>query len=120
MLKLLNAYDEATGSRKDKLLKVCEEFCDWISEAPDDELDWQIKTLNVFQTIKRCRELSEYEIKTLWSIVNKEDTKKDIIVGAYLLLDKQELAKEEFEKLSEEEQKNLKKHPIFRFWKEKI
>lgn len=120
LLKLLNAYDEATGSRKDKLLKVCKEFCDWISEAPDDELDWQIKTLNVFQTIKRCRELSEYEIKTLWSIVNKEDTKKDIIVGAYLLLDKQELAKEEFEKLSEEEQKNLKKYPIFRFWKEKI
>jgi hypothetical protein len=52
LLELLNAYDKAEGTRKEKILKACKGFSDWISEDPEDELDYQIKTLNKLQTIK--------------------------------------------------------------------
>lgn len=52
LLELLNAFDKADKTRKEKILKVCKDFSDWISEAPEDELDYQIKILNKLQTTK--------------------------------------------------------------------
>lgn len=116
LLELLKAYDKAEGERKEKLLKVCVDFSNWISEAPDEKLDYQIKTLNVLQTIKRYREFNLEEIKKLYSII-ENNTREDCVVGAYLLLDQQQAAEIHFAKLSEEEQNNFKKYPIYHFWR---
>lgn len=117
LLELLNAYDKATGTRQEKLLNVCKDFSSWISEAPDEELDYQIKTLNILQTIKRYRDLNIDEIKTLYLMVENTDTREDCVVGAYLLLEQQQAAEIHFSNLSEEEQKYFKTYPIYHFWK---
>lgn len=119
-LRLLGAYDKAEGPRKDKLLEVCKKLVDWIENMPDDDIDEQnklVKTLNVFQTVKRYREFTAEERKSLWSIAIGAEKQKTAQVGAYWLLDQQELAKEEFEKLSKEDQEILKNAPIFHFCK---
>ena len=117
LLELLNAYDKAEGTRKEKILKACKGFSDWISEAPEDELDYQIKTLNKLQTIKRWRDFNIDEIGALYAMVENKDTREDCVVGAYLLLGQQQAAEIHFGKLSEEEQKNFKEYPIYHFWK---
>lgn len=117
LIDLLNAYDKAEGARREKILKVCKDFSNWILEASEEELDYQIKTLNILQTIKRYRDFNTDEIGALYSIVENRDTREDCIVGAYLLLDHQQAAEIHFAKLSEEEQEKLKKYPIYHFWK---
>ncbi len=116
LLELLSAYDKADGIRKEKLLKVCDEFSKWISEASDEELDYQIKMLNRLQTIRRGRDFNIDEIGTLYQMVESTDTREDCIVGAYLLLGQQQAAEIHFSRLTEEEQKNFKEYPIYRFW----
>ncbi len=118
LLDLLAAHDQATGERKEKLLKACEDFSEWIAEAPDEELDYQIKTLNRLQTIKRRRELNIEEIKTLYEMVENQDTREDCLVGAYLLLEQQAPAEIHYARLSPEEQNNLRDYPIYRYWKQ--
>lgn len=117
LLDLLNAYDKAKGTKKEKILKACRDFSEWISEAPEDELDYQIKTLNTLQTIKRWRDFNIDEISALYAMVENKDTREDCIAGAYLLLGIQQAAEIHFAKLSEEEQKNFKEYPIYHFWK---
>lgn len=117
LLDLLNAYDKAKGTRREKILKACKDFSEWISEAPEDELDYQIKTLNKLQTIKRWRDFNIDEIGALYAMVENKDTREDCVVGAYLLLGQQQAAEIHFGKLSEEEQKNFKEYPIYHFWK---
>lgn len=116
LLDLLNAYDKAKGKRKEKILKACKDFSEWISEAPEDELDYQIKTLNKLQTIKRWRDFNIDEISALYAMVESKDTREDCVVGAYLLLGIPQAAEIHFAKLSEEEQKNFKEYPIYHFW----
>ena len=118
MLDLLSAYDKATGERKTNLLKTCEDFSDWISEANNDELDYQVKTLNILQTVKRSRDFNIDEIKALYELIESNEAREDCLVGAYLLLEQQQAAEMHFAKLSEEEQNAFKEYPIYRFWKE--
>lgn len=117
LLKLLNAYDKAEGDRKDKILKVCEDFSNWISEATDEELDYHIRTLNKLQTVKRIRDFNIDEISTLYEIVESSDTPEFCIVGAYLLLEQQQAAEIHFSRLSKEEQENFRDFPIYHYWK---
>lgn len=118
LLDLLSAYDKATGERKTNLLKTCEDFSDWISEANNDELDYQVKTLNILQTVKRSRDFNIDEIKALYELIESNEAREDCLVGAYLLLEQQQAAEMHFAKLSEEEQNAFKEYPIYRFWKE--
>ncbi|WP_250277279.1 hypothetical protein [[Clostridium] colinum] len=117
LLELLNAYDKAKSLRKEKILKTCKDFSNWIAQAPEDELDYNIKTLNILQTIKRWRNFNNDEIRTLYAMVENNDTPEDCIVGAYLLLDQQQAAEIHFSKLTMKEQENFKKYPIYRYWK---
>ncbi len=117
LLELLSAYDRAEGTRKTKILKVCEDFSNWISEATDEELDYQIRILNRLQTVKRSRDFNINEIDELYKMVESKETREDCIVGAYLLLEQQRAAQIHFEKLTEEEQNNFREYPIYRFWK---
>lgn len=117
LLDLLSAYDKADGARKEKLLKVCEDFSNWIYEATDEELDYHTKTLNKLQIIKRRRDFNIDEIGILYQIIEGKDTREDCLVGAYLLLDQQQAAEIHFAKLSDEDRNNFKKYPIYHFWK---
>lgn len=117
LIELLNAFDKARGSRKDQILKTSIDFSNWISEAPDEEFDYQVKLLNKLQTVKRWRDFNNDEITILYNLVENPDTREDCIVGAYLLLGLQQAAEIHFAKLTEEEQKNFKEFPIYHFWK---
>lgn len=116
LLELLTAYDMSKGNRKDIILKTALDFCEWISEASEDELDYQTKTLNKLQTIRRKREFTIDEIKELYTLVEDKQTKEDCLVGAYLLLGQQLAAEMHFAKLNEQEQKSFKGYPIYHFW----
>lgn len=119
LLDLLSAYDSAEGMRKKMLLKTCLDFSEWISEAPQNELDNQIRTLNRLQTIKRARTLNSCEIQVLWEIVEDSNTTEECKVGAYLLLEQQVPAERHFAKLTNQEKGRFQKYPIYHFWKEK-
>lgn len=117
LLDLLSAYDQATGKRREKILKVCEDFSEWISTAPEEELDYQVKTLNRLQVAKRKRDFTLEEVGTLYELVENCDTREDCRVGAYLLLGQQQAAEIHFAKLPEEEQNNFRNYPIYHYWK---
>lgn len=119
LLELLKACDKAEGTRKEKILKTCKDLSNWIFEYSKNELDYRVKILNKFQTIKRWRDFNEEEIKILYKIVENKDTPEDedYIVGAYLLLGQQQAAEIHFKRLSKEEQKRFKEYPIYHFWK---
>lgn len=117
LLELLKAYDKAKGNRKEKLLETCKNFSTWILEAPEKEVEYQVKILNSLQTIKRYRKFSKEEIEKLYSIVENKDSDESCVVGAYLLLDQQLAAEIHFARLNDEEQKIFKEYPIYTFWK---
>lgn len=116
LLELLTAYDMSKGDRKDILLKTALDFCEWISEASEEELDYQVKTLNTLQTIRRKREFTFDELEELYTMVENKQTGEACLVGAYLLLGQQLAAEMHFTKLSEQEQKSFKEYPIYHFW----
>ena len=45
----LGWYDKATEERREKILKVCEDFSEWISSAPDEDLDYQFVDVSNFE-----------------------------------------------------------------------
>lgn len=118
LLDLLSAYDQATGKRREKILKVCEDFSEWITTAPEDELDYQVKMLNRLQVIKRRRDFTLDEVSILYELVENRDVREDSRVGAYLLLGQQQAAEIHFAKLTKEEQNNFKNYPIYHYWKQ--
>lgn len=114
LLELLLAYDK---SKNEEILNVAKAFSDWIMTATEKELPYNIRRLNQLQLVKRERELSEEETKSLYQIVLGDNVDDAICVGAYLLLDQQKSAEEHFEKLTPEMQEEFKNYPIYHFWK---
>ena len=112
MLQILLAYDEMPNS---KLLSVAKDLAYWIL-MKKKQLNKNINTLNYLQTIKRERSFSKDEIRQLSEITEDANASKQEKAGAYLLLDNKTLAEVHFEKLTNEEQDNFKRFPIFIFW----
>lgn len=119
LLDMLNAYDIAQGERKEKILKTCKDFSEWIFEAPNEEIDDQVKILNELQIIKRTRNFNPNEIEKLYKMIENSETREDCLIGAYLLLGQQQAAEMHFARLSKSEQNNFKEYPIYHFWKDK-
>ena len=119
MLELLAAYDIAEQPKKDKILKVCEDFSAWVFEASDDELDYHTRILNKLQITRRRREFNIDEIRELYDIVENKEAREECIVAAYLLLGLQEAAELHFAKLNDDTKSNFKNFSIYHFWKEK-
>ena len=117
LLDLLSACDKSIGKQRDKILKVCEDFSEWLVDAPEPELDYQVKTLNRLQVIKRRRDFTIDEVSCLYKLVENPDTREDCRIGAYLLLEQQQAAAIHFASLSEKEQNNFRSYPIYFFWK---
>lgn len=115
MLELLLAFDKTQNIN---FLNTAKEFDKWIQAETNDELSYEIKTLNHFQIVKRYRELTNEEKKDLYNIIATPNIDNSILVGAYLLLDQLIPAKMVFSKMSKDEQNMFMEYPIYRFWKE--
>ena len=115
MLTVLKAYDKC---HKPQLLQVAEEMAIWLSTFSGDDFDYQVRLLNLLQIQKRKRALTTDELQQLCEITESADSREDIKVGAYLLMDNQIAAKIHFAKLTPEIQTELEQYPIFHFWKE--
>lgn len=117
LLDSLAACDKATGNRKEKLLRVCDDFSKWVFSASDSELNYEIRLLNRLQTIKRQRDFNIDEISSLYELIENNETGVETRIAAYLLLDQPKPAELHFAKLSDEERKNFMAYPIYHFWK---
>ncbi|KGF05282.1 DUF4365 domain-containing protein [Anaerococcus lactolyticus] len=118
LLELLAAADIAERKRKVKILEACNNFALWIKEAPDDELEDEIKTMNLLQVYKRQRDLTDEEEDELYEILENNSDNKQYMVGAYLLLGQQRQAERFFNKMSNDERNKFKEYPMYHFWNE--
>lgn len=113
LLEMLCAYDESGNARQD-ILEGATELAEWLRSAdphtPQDLLD-----LNYYQAVKRSRELSAREIQGVFSIVESKPTRKDVYVGAYLLLADYASAQYHYDSMEEEEQDVFNSYPISHF-----
>lgn len=113
LLEMLCAYDQSDGKRRD-ILDAAIELSDWLRHSdpftPQDLLD-----LNHYQAVKRARGLTAREIQGLHSIIESKPERKDIYVGAYLILGDQISAKYYYDQMEEEEQNVFKSYPISHF-----
>lgn len=116
MLELLKGYDNSIGQCSD-LLEAAIEFAQWIYNQSDDSIDYQVKTINLFQAIKRKRNLDDDEKNTLWEIVEISGSDKCVKVAAYLLLDQYDRANRLFTQLNDAEKNRIIEYPIYHFMK---
>lgn len=116
LLHLLNAYDASNG-KKPELLQSANGFSEWLLDAADNILSFNIRWLNRFQVIKRQRNFTSNEIIKLKNIIDSNSTSEDELVGAYLLLDNQNAAKIHFDNLDSDDKEVFKTFPIYHFWK---
>lgn len=116
LLDLLEAYDRSNN--RVEIITTAQDFSDWIMTASEDELPYDIRILNKLQVIKRQRTLDDKEKEELFRIIESSNSKEEILIGAYLLLDQQNMAKSHFEKLDKQFQEEFKKYPIYHFWKD--
>lgn len=113
LLEMLCAYDESNKTRGD-ILDAAIELSDWLRHSdpftPQDLLD-----LNYYQAVKRARDLTAREIQGLHSIIESKPERKDIYVGAYLILGDQVSARYHYDSMTEEEQEVFQTYPISNF-----
>ena len=81
---MLCAFDETVGVRLD-ILEGSTELAERPRSADIHTLQ-DLLDLNCHQAVKRSRELRARENQGLFSIVESKPTRKDVYVGAYLLL----------------------------------
>lgn len=114
LLELLHAYDQSNDTRED-LLEAAMALADWLRTSdmytPQDLLD-----LNFYQTIKRARALNAHEIQAVHSMIEARPIRKDIYVGAYLILGDYGSAQKHYEQMDEHEKDTFSLYPINRFW----
>lgn len=115
LLEMIAAYDKKLN---DRAFNATKELALWLKEdAPNDELELEIRLLNLLQVTKRERELNEEEVGSLYRIVESGNNREDILVGCYLLLNQQQAAELHFAKMDEILQEQFKQYPIYRFGK---
>lgn len=114
LLEMLCSYDESGETRQD-ILDGAIKLADWLRNTdtytPQDLLD-----LNYYQSVKRSRALSAREIQGLHSIIESKPARKDVYVGAYLLLGDFASAQHYYDGMEEESQNVFKTYPICHFF----
>ena len=112
MLEMLKAYDQQNDPR---LLDVCSQIANWLvglsKYFPED-----IATINALQIVARQRKLTYGEKQRLSKII---ETTTDVAtkIGAFLLLDEQEEAKQLLCTLDDSERSIFSQYPITKFLK---
>lgn len=113
LLEMLAAYDE---NKDVQLLDAITDISKWLLDATDSTLPYEIRFLNWLQIEKRRRQLTNDERRQLVIMAETTGQREDILVGAYLLLDNQIAAELHFERMSEMQQVEFPKYPIYLFW----
>lgn len=116
LLELIKVYDK---TKNKEILPIAKDFAEWIMTSTDEEMPFQIKTLNLLQVIKRMRALNVEEIKELYKILEDKNASFSVLMGAHILLDQQIPAKMLFDKMDTEEQNEFVKYPIYKLLKNK-
>ena len=111
VLEMLKAYDKNCSQ---DLLSTAYELMEWIESQPS-YISKEVVTINKLQIILRQRPLSYQEKQQLHNIISTGD--ELLKIGAFLLLDEQEEAKNIFDGLSQENKESFKNFPIYYFWK---
>lgn len=111
LLEMIRAYDTC---KDEKLYEEMLRFAEWLSSLDDIYIFRAVAEINRLQIIKRKRKLGFAEKNILHEIVYKNENEQWSI-GALLLLDEQEEAKQRIELLQPEEQAQLKAFPIGKF-----
>ena len=113
LLCMLLAYDKTS---KIQLLDAAEYIAEQLMNSDTPDLGMIAKRINIMQIIKRRRTFTKEETDLLYEI--KADVNIDLIGKAAicLLLEEHNEARFYYDKLSSEEQKIFKAHPIYRFW----
>lgn len=112
MLYMLKAYDKNSSP---ELLRAARQMSEWLQEHPEF-LPNNITTLNRLQIAIRERALTFQEKSELYEIAATA-TDPFHRIGAFLLLDEQNEAKEIFSILSEDELNRFKEFPIYKFYR---
>lgn len=113
LLEMLCAYDESAEMRKD-ILDAAIDLADWLRYSDPFTLQ-DLLDLNYYQAVKRSRNLTAKEIQGLHSIIESKPERKDVYVGAYLILGDQTSARYYYDKMGKEEQNVFKSYPISHF-----
>lgn len=113
LLEMLRAYDESNSSRTD-ILNGAIELADWLRSS-DNHTTQDLLDLNYYQAVKRSRALVGREIQALHSIIEGNPIRKDVYVGAYLLLDDHESAMKHYDSMDHNEQDEFLTFPISHF-----
>lgn len=112
MLEMLKAYDKQNNS---VLLDACSQIASWIADA-SEYFSADIATINTLQIVARQRKLTYGEKQRLSRII--EETTEDVIkIGAFLLLDEQEEARQLLFTLEDSAQSDFSQYPIAKFIK---
>lgn len=114
MLELIKAFDKASDRKE--LIETAASFSEWLDNATEEELPYDVRLLNKLQIEKRMGGLSIDRIKELYRIVETPNIREDILVGAYLLLGQQTAAEIHFAKMNQQLQEDFKTYPIYHFW----
>jgi hypothetical protein len=112
LLDLLSVYDESK-EKKSEILCAAKDLAEWLFELNNVETF----QLNLLQTIRREREFTKEEKDILLAIVLNNQNREDILFGANLLLDNQDVAEKYFERLDSAAQEQYKQYPIYKFKK---
>lgn len=115
MITAADALEKTDVERSKKLLEEALKLDEWlIGKEPKGEM-MPLHIINKMQIMKRQRDLTVDECKTLEDILNDEFAGDMAKAGVYLLLDRHEDFQQLFETMQEDEKKSVKEFPIWRF-----
>jgi len=112
MLEILKAYDLRPS---DELLNAAKKMLEWINEH-DEYTDCEVNLVNKLQITLRERDLTFAEKSELHTLISQTENEQ-IKIGALLLLNEQEEAKNLIKTLDSKKHEKLKEFPIYRFCK---
>ena len=112
LLNLLSTYD-VSNEKKSEILCAAKELAEWLLKIQNT--DPTIYQLNLLQTIRRERKFTKDEKEILLSIALNKQNSEQVLFGANLLLDNQDVAAKYFEQLSPTIQEEYKQYPIYKF-----
>ena len=107
MLEVIKVYDATSNN---EYFTVAEDLCNWLMNI-DRSCDSTYHRINYFQIQKRKRKLSAEEQKEISGILTKT-TDPTMVIACNILLEKYNLAKNEFERLKDDAKVTFLEFPI--------
>lgn len=111
LLEMLRAYDI---SKNETILEACEKLSHYV-DSHKNFIDSDICDINSLQVIARQRRLTFYE-RTNAARIAAESSMKDIIFGAYVVMEEKEMARTILCEMDEDQVSRIKNYPIFQLY----